>query len=105
MDPNDFLKLLVNSKGIIGNSSVGIRECAFLGVSSVNIGNRQSRRTRSKNVIDVSYSREKIKLALKTIIQNGKSPSSTIFGKGESGNKIARILSQLPLKVDKQIQY
>lgn len=29
MIPEDFLKLLVNSKGLIGNSSVGIRECAF----------------------------------------------------------------------------
>ena len=105
MDPNDFLKLLVNSKGIIGNSSVGIRECAFLGVPSVNIGNRQNRRTRSNNVIDTPYNQKKIKLALNTIMRNDKPLCSDIYGKGDSGSKIARTLSKLPLKVDKQIQY
>jgi len=105
MDPTDFLKLLANSKGIIGNSSVGIRECSFLGVSCVNIGNRQKRRSKADNVIDTPYSRKKIKNALQTILKNGKLSSSTIFGKGESGNKIAEILYQLPLIVEKQIQY
>ena len=105
MDPNDFLRLLVNSKGIIGNSSVGIRECAFLGVPSVNIGNRQNRRTRSNNVIDVPYNRKKIKLALNTIMRNDKPLCSDLYGKGDSEVKIARTLSKLPLKVDKQIQY
>jgi UDP-hydrolysing UDP-N-acetyl-D-glucosamine 2-epimerase len=105
MDPTDFLKLLANSKGIIGNSSVGIRECSFLGVPCVNIGNRQKRRSRANNVIDTPYSRKKIKNALQTILKNGKFSYSTIFGKGESGNKIAEILYQLPLIVEKQIQY
>jgi len=105
MDPTDFLKLLANSKGIIGNSSVGIRECSFLGVPCVNIGNRQNRRSRANNVIETPYSRKKIKNALQTILKNGKLSSSTIFGKGESGNKIAKILYQLPLIIEKQIQY
>ena len=38
MKGDDFLKLLNNSKCLIGNSSVGIRECAYLGVPVVNIG-------------------------------------------------------------------
>src|SRR3990172_12570026 len=32
MEPQDFLRLIYNSKCIIGNSSVAIRECSFLGV-------------------------------------------------------------------------
>jgi UDP-hydrolysing UDP-N-acetyl-D-glucosamine 2-epimerase len=40
MEPKDFLHLLLNSKCIIGNSSVAIRECSFLGVPAVNIGER-----------------------------------------------------------------
>ena len=43
MDPIDFLKLLANSNGIVGNSSVGIRECSFLGVPCINIGDRQKK--------------------------------------------------------------
>jgi len=41
MEPNDFLHLLKGSKCLIGNSSVGIRECSYIGVPVVNIGTRQ----------------------------------------------------------------
>jgi UDP-hydrolysing UDP-N-acetyl-D-glucosamine 2-epimerase len=57
MEPNDFLKLLVNSKCLIGNSSVGIRECSYLGVPVVNIGNRQNKRLRANNVLDTIYNK------------------------------------------------
>ena len=49
MEPEDFLRLLVNSKCLIGNSSVGIRECSFLGVPVVNIGSRQEGREECKS--------------------------------------------------------
>jgi UDP-hydrolysing UDP-N-acetyl-D-glucosamine 2-epimerase len=55
MAPEDFLKLLINSKCLIGNSSSGIRECSYLGIPVVNIGNRQIGRLRGENVIDVRY--------------------------------------------------
>ena len=60
MESNDFLKLLFNSKSLIGNSSVGIRECSFLGVPVVNIGTRQYGRERSRNVLDTGYSEAEI---------------------------------------------
>ena len=41
MLPEDFLRLLCGSTAIVGNSSVAIRECSFLGVPAVNIGTRQ----------------------------------------------------------------
>ena len=42
-----------SATAIVGNSSVGIRECSFLGVPVVNIGSRQQGRERGQNVIDV----------------------------------------------------
>ncbi len=39
-----------NSRCLVGNSSVGIRECSFLGVPVVNIGTRQLGRERGHNV-------------------------------------------------------
>ncbi|MZP55794.1 MAG: UDP-N-acetylglucosamine 2-epimerase (hydrolyzing), partial [Bacteroidales bacterium] len=72
MDGEDFLRLLVNSKCIVGNSSVGIRECAWLGVPAVNIGSRQNGRERGKNVTDVDYSRDQILNAVITCLKNGK---------------------------------
>src|SRR5262249_44146738 len=55
MEPIDFLRLLYNSRCLVGNSSVGIRECSFLGVPVVNIGSRQSGRDRGQNVLDCDY--------------------------------------------------
>ena len=45
---------------LVGNSSVGIRECSYLGVPSVNIGTRQQGRERGRNVIDVGHDRAAI---------------------------------------------
>ncbi|NQX84809.1 MAG: UDP-N-acetylglucosamine 2-epimerase (hydrolyzing) [Flavobacteriaceae bacterium] len=105
MEPQDFLKLLVNSKCLIGNSSVGIRECAYLKVPVVNIGTRQNRRQRGANVMDVDYNKERIKQAIIDQIENKGIESSSIYGDGDSGNKIAEILSNIELTFHKTITY
>ena len=60
MSPEDFLKLAVSSSCIIGNSSVAIRECSFLGVPAVNIGTRQFGRERGNNVVDCEHNSSQI---------------------------------------------
>ncbi|MDE0558568.1 UDP-N-acetylglucosamine 2-epimerase [Algoriphagus sp. NF] len=105
MEPNDFLRLLINSKGLIGNSSVGIRECAYLGVPVVNIGSRQNARDRGHNVLDVTYNRDQIFDAIKSHQQNGKADSSHVYGGGVAGTKIAELLASLPLRFHKTIMY
>lgn len=106
MIPEDFLRLLMNSKCLIGNSSVGIRECAFLGVPVVNIGTRQNGRTRSENVIDVPYSSKAIKNGIINRLENVEViKQSSIYGKGNSGIKIANILADVKLRFHKTISY
>ena len=105
MEPNDFLKLLVNGKCLIGNSSVGIRECSFLGVPVVNIGTRQNRRLRGTNVIDVAYEEEAIKSAIESQLTNPKNTKSAVYGNGDSGKKIADILATIKLRFHKTITY
>lgn len=105
MEPNDFLKLLVNSKCLIGNSSVGIRECAFLGVPTVNIGTRQNRRQRASNVVDVNYHKEEIKKAIAERMHSNTITSENIYGCGNSGKKIADVLATVPLTFHKTIVY
>ncbi len=105
MEPLDFLKLLVNSKCLIGNSSVGIRECSFLGVPVVNIGTRQNRRLRGDNVIDVNYVPAEIKAAIEQQLAKPSNHPTNIYGDGKSGYKIAEILSTLPLRFHKTITY
>lgn len=105
MESKDFLKLLYNSKVLIGNSSVGIRECSFLGVPVVNIGTRQNRRERGKNVLDVDCRETSISTAIKKQLVATERSKDYIFGKGNSGSKIAEILSNVKLRSHKELTY
>ena len=105
MEPMDFLKLLKNSEALIGNSSAGLRECAYLGVPVVNIGNRQHRRSRAENVTDVGYDQNEILEATKNAISREHYPASEIYGDGNSGQKIAEILATVELMYSKTITY
>lgn len=105
MEPSDFLKLIKNSKCLIGNSSVGIRESAFLGIPVVNIGTRQYGRQRAKSVIDCLYDKEEIKSAIKKHLEHGHYESEFIYGDGFGGQKIADALATCELKFHKTITY
>jgi UDP-hydrolysing UDP-N-acetyl-D-glucosamine 2-epimerase len=105
MAPDDFLRLLYNSRGIVGNSSVGVRECAFLGVPAVNIGTRQNGRERGHNVIDVGYERHEIIRAIRYHLRNGKLASDKIYGHGNAGQQIADLLAIVPFKIEKRLTY
>ena len=105
MEPKDFLYLLKHSKCLIGNSSVGIRECSLLGLPVVNIGTRQHGRDRGKNVLDCDYDEEQIKKSILQQLDNGYYESNYIYGDGEAGKKIANLLSHVELKFHKTILY
>lgn len=105
MSPTDFLRLIYNSACLIGNSSVGIREASFLGVPVINIGSRQDGRERGKNVIDVGYSRREIQAAIHTQLTRGRFSVDYLYGDGTAGQKIAQLLSQVELKIEKRLAY
>ena len=105
MNPHDFLRFIYNSKCLIGNSSVGIRECSYLGVPVVNIGSRQYRRDRGKNVIDVSYDKNEIITTIKKQISNGMYDKDTVYGNSNAGKRIADTLATIKLKSHKTITY
>ncbi|MBA2733542.1 MAG: UDP-N-acetylglucosamine 2-epimerase (hydrolyzing) [Acidobacteria bacterium] len=105
MAPEDFLRLIFNSRCIVGNSSVAIRECSYLGVPAVNIGTRQIGRERGRNVIDVDYDRTEIRKAVSHHIENGHALSDLIYGDGGAGQRIANLLSTVELKIDKRLTY
>lgn len=105
MEGEDFLKLLKNAKCLIGNSSVGIRECAYLGVPVINIGSRQNRRQRGGNVIDVGYDSAEIRNALERLNNQTRPKPSKIYGDGKAGKKIADLLSKIDLIFHKTISY
>lgn len=92
-----FLALLQRARCLIGNSSVGIRESAFLGIPVVNIGDRQIGRERCANVIDAPWSAAEIQAAVARQIAHGRYSSSNLYGDGFAGSRIAElILERLP---------
>jgi len=105
MEPNDFLRLLVSSRGLIGNSSVGIRESSFLGVPVVNIGSRQTGRERGANVVDVGYARAEILAAMKRQFDHGRYAKDLMYGDGHAGARIATLLAETPLTIEKRLMY
>ncbi len=105
MSPTDFLRLLYNSKCLVGNSSVGIRECSFLGVPVVNIGSRQTGRERGKNVLDVEHNVEDIQAAVRRQIDHGLYDSDKLYGDGKAGERISHLLATAPLEIQKRLTY
>jgi UDP-hydrolysing UDP-N-acetyl-D-glucosamine 2-epimerase len=89
----DFLPLLRDSPCLLGNSSVGIREASFLGTPVVNVGDRQKGRERAGNVVDVAGDTQAIIDAYRFQLgQVNRYRCSTLYGDGQSGPRIARIL-------------
>jgi UDP-hydrolysing UDP-N-acetyl-D-glucosamine 2-epimerase len=105
MFPEDFLRLLVGSTAIVGNSSVAIRECSYLGVPAVNIGSRQQGRERGANVIDVDHGRGAIADAIGQHIKRGRPASDRLYGDGQAGDRIADCLATAELTIEKRLTY
>ena len=105
MNPLDFLSILINSRGIIGNSSAAIRECSYLGVPAVNIGSRQQRRDRGRNVVDVGYDSSEIAAAIHKMWKMKERPHDLVYGDGFAGKRIADVLATAKLSIQKILTY
>ena len=86
-----YLTLLKNSKFIIGNSSSGIMGAPYYGVTTINIGTRQSNRLKTKLIKNIFFNEKKI---IKTIdqIKDRKIIKRKFFGEGNSAKKIEKLL-------------
>lgn len=97
-----FGPLLANARCIVGNSSSGIREAAFLGTPCVNIGSRQQGRDRGSNVIDTPYDASKIRGAIEIQITRAQFPQDTLYGDGFSAEKIVEVLRSYKIYAQKK---
>lgn len=87
-----FLSLLKNAYCIIGNSSSGVREAPFYGVPSIDLGSRQMNRIKSKSIINTNFDNKKI-IQILNFFSKKKYKKVKLFGKGNSSNKIIKILN------------
>ncbi len=105
LPPDIYVRLMKKVACLVGNSSSGIREGAFVGTPAVNIGSRQDMRERGKNVTDVPHERDAIRKAIIGQIEHGPYPMEPIYGDGKAGERIAEILSTCQVSVQKRITY
>ena len=105
MSPEDFLRLLCGATAVVGNSSVAVRECSFLGVPAVNVGTRQLGRERGRNVIDVDHDRRAIAGAVREHLRRGRPEPDVLYGDGRSGERIADALAKCELRIEKRLTY
>jgi UDP-N-acetylglucosamine 2-epimerase (hydrolysing) len=92
-----FLTLLKEAKYIIGNSSAGIREAPYYCVPSIDVGTRQSNRSKGKTICHTGYSVDEISnaiegISLHSISRHESEPHA--FGAGNSDELFISILSK-----------
>ena len=100
-----YVKLMKKTSCLIGNSSSGIREGAYIGTPVVNIGTRQTARQRGRNVIDVDNTCSDIICGIKSQLERGPYDAEPIYGDGKAGVAIANTLSTVNVDVQKRITY
>ena len=94
-----YLRLLRRAKVLVGNSSSGVIESAFLGTPSVNIGPRQDGRLRPAScIIDAAENRAAIRQALRRALAlRPRAGAWSVYGDGHAGQRIAQALADLNL--------
>jgi UDP-hydrolysing UDP-N-acetyl-D-glucosamine 2-epimerase len=101
----DYARLINRAACLVGNSSSGIREGAFLGVPTVNIGSRQQHRERSHNVIDAGYNAQEITAAIHQQLAHGRYTPDHLYGDGSSASRIAKLMAEIDVPIQKTLQY
>ena len=103
--PEDYARLINNAACVVGNSSSGLREGAFLGVPAVNIGSRQQGREHGPNIVHAAHDAKAIGAAIHQQMAHGRYPSSDMFGDGKAGAKIADLLAHSTIRIQKRLAY
>ena len=110
---SEYKSLLSRCFALVGNTSSGIHEASSFFKPVINIGSRQNKRLRSKNIIDVDYDENKIfnylqrlnnKIFYNRLIKNLKNP----YYKPNTSFQILKILKKISLKktiLQKTISY
>lgn len=92
-----FVAALRHAELLVGNSSAGIIEASTFGTPVVNVGDRQRLRERSTNVVDVAPTTAALQAGVGRALGLRHTPCDNPYGDGKAGERIAALLSSLPL--------
>ncbi|MGQ0732071.1 MAG: UDP-N-acetylglucosamine 2-epimerase [Acidobacteriota bacterium] len=99
---DEFIALLRQAACLAGNSSAGIKECSLLGTPVVNIGGRQQGRLAAEHVTHVPYDAEHIRHAIERQVRHGRYPSSDIYHRPDTSDRILEALVSAELYTQKR---
>ena len=113
MPHEDYLSIMKAIDVMIGNSSSGIIEAPSFKIPVINIGNRQSGRSRTENILDTEPKKSDIIKSINYSLHNKEflrkvKTCKNKFGDGKSSEKIVKILKNLKIDdnlIQKQITY
>lgn len=90
-----YLSYMKQVELVLGNSSSGILESPYLGVPTVNIGERQKGRHRCENIVQSGIEKTEIEKSIKEALSGKYSIPSTYWGDGNSSEKIGKVLKNI----------
>lgn len=97
-----YLSLMTMSQAVIGNSSSGLLETPYVGVPTLNIGDRQRGRLRGPAVVDSVDTTEAILAGIKKVrsseLRAIAAKRETPYGAPGASKKIVKLLHELDLK-------
>ena len=103
LSPEIFIRLLQQTKVLIGNSSAGIKEASYLGVPTVQIGSRQNQRfSAGYHAILTDYERNEIKQAIEKQLQAERPTPNLYYYRPDSSKRMVEILRTSPLYTQKK---
>lgn len=99
LSPEDFYKMIANCACLIGNTSAGIREGAYLSVPYICVGSRQNQREHGNNAMFAHYDWADIYHNVHINVLHGypSKEQDLRFGNGAAGKQIAEILAEVRL--------
>ncbi len=106
MQPTDFLRLLYNSRCLVGNSSVGIRECSFLGVPVRQHRHAPGRAGRGPTwSTSATTARRSVAAMRRPGGAAGAIPSDPIYGTARRASASPSCSPTQPLSIEKRLTY
>ena len=87
-----YLSYMKQVELVIGNSSSGILESPYLGIPTVNVGERQKGRYRCGNIVQSGVGKTEIEQSIKKALNGNFGIKSTYWGDGNASKKILQVL-------------
>lgn len=98
-----FSELMKNAACMVGNSSAGVREAPFLGIASLDIGTRQTRRSDAPSIRSADAGDRAAILDFLSSEWGRPHPRHTAFGEGRAADRFVAVLAD-PAFWDRPLQ-